>query len=239
MGGTSKGEPCNTGHITQGSTKDGGQNNQVLQDYVLRDEHRVSGCAPYGITNGMYAEVHEEISAFRDTRGHATVPPQVIGVVKHRARIKMMNWWKEWLSSAAGSNEITRAIRPHLDKWSGLRVGFSFHATQVLSGHGYFGRYLRRIGKENTERCWQCGAPSDTARHTLNDCPAWNRQREDLKSAIGQDLAMPAIVRALLTKDGRRAFLSFCRTVMLQKERDKRARERHVNDERGAEDERS
>src|SRR5436190_740793 len=49
--------------------------------------------------------------------------------------------------------------------------------TQVLSGHGCFREYLRRIGKEAPARCHHCPKgqrEEDSARHTLLECVAWS-----------------------------------------------------------------
>ncbi|XP_054000563.1 uncharacterized protein LOC128888008 isoform X2 [Hylaeus anthracinus] len=38
--------------------------------------------------------------------------------------------------------------------------------------HGCFGEYLQRMGRESTAQCHHCGEEVDTARHTLEECPA-------------------------------------------------------------------
>ncbi|XP_076301871.1 uncharacterized protein LOC143219995 [Lasioglossum baleicum] len=42
------------------------------------------------------------------------------------------------------------ALLPVLEEWCRSRVRLTYHVTQVLSGHGCFGEYLCRIGKEPT-----------------------------------------------------------------------------------------
>ena len=81
----------------------------------------------------------------------------------------------------------------------------------MLTGHGCFGEYLHRIGKEATARCHYCDASMDSAQHTLEYCPAWAQSRRDFIAEIGWDLSPPAILEALLVSDrGRRAVTSFC-----------------------------
>ncbi|XP_077262576.1 uncharacterized protein LOC143897647 [Temnothorax americanus] len=61
----------------------------------------------------------------------------------------------------------------HAEWLDSRRHGLSFHAVQVLTGHGCFGEYLCCIGKEITTRCHHCDEERNTAQHTLEDCPAW------------------------------------------------------------------
>lgn len=46
---------------------------------------------------------------------------------------------------------VVEAIGSHFVEWLNRRNGgITFHMAQVLTGHGCFGEYLRRIGKEIT-----------------------------------------------------------------------------------------
>ncbi|XP_046974740.1 uncharacterized protein LOC124541011, partial [Vanessa cardui] len=99
----------------------------------------------------------------------------------------------------------------------------SFRLTQVLTGHGCFGRYLCRIGREPTSQCHHCGdGRDDTALHTLAECPAWAEQRRDLVAAVGVaagNLSLPAVVSAMVRSEaGWSAVATFCEEVMLAKE---------------------
>ncbi|XP_052751864.1 uncharacterized protein LOC128200927 [Galleria mellonella] len=97
--------------------------------------------------------------------------------------------------------------------------------TQILSGHGCFGRYL-----SNTEECQACGADQDTAEHTLEECPAYADERRDLSAVVGTDLSLPAIVRRMVSSERSwEAMLVFCDAVMSQKEAVERERESAVN----------
>ena len=113
--------------------------------------------------------------------------------------------------------------------------GSSYRATQVLTGHGCFGSYLRRVGKEATARCHHCPdgrgeQREDSARHTLLECAAWTEERGALRGAIGveeEDLSLPAIVAAIVRDEGSwNAMVSFCEAVISRKEAAERERER-------------
>ncbi|CAH2211181.1 jg20100 [Pararge aegeria aegeria] len=107
----------------------------------------------------------------------------------------------------------------------------TFHLAQVLSGHGCFGKYLCKIaGREPTEECHECGCAVDTAQHTLADCPSWAVQRAALVAVVGQDLSLPAVVRAMAgSETSWDAIVSFCEDVMTQKEAAERLREDAVD----------
>jgi len=69
--------------------------------------------------------------------------------------------------------------------------------AQVLTGHGCFGQYLCRIGREMSPGCHHCGEDRDTAQHALEACVAWGVQRRALVQVIGEDLSLVAVVRAM------------------------------------------
>jgi len=81
---------------------------------------------------------------------------------------------------------------------AGSGSGLSFHVTQMITGHGCFGRYLWRIGRERTVQCWHCASDEDTAQHTLEECPAWIDERLVLSRIIGADLSLPAVIAEML-----------------------------------------
>jgi hypothetical protein len=67
----------------------------------------------------------------------------------------------------------------------------------VLTGHGCFGEYLHRFGRETTEACHECGADRDTAQHTLEGGPAFEEERCVLVQHIRPDLSLPAVIDSM------------------------------------------
>ncbi|XP_011879609.1 PREDICTED: uncharacterized protein LOC105568485, partial [Vollenhovia emeryi] len=153
----------------------------------------------------------------------------------HRARQRLRHRrraiakWREALV-ASGNNtpglRVVEAIGPLLDQWVDRGWGgLSFRMTQVLTGHGCFGHYLSRIGREQTPGCHHCEAVDDTAQHTLAECPAWADERAVLVHEVGQDLSLPAVIAAILEEERSwHAFASFCERVLTQKEAAERER---------------
>lgn len=94
----------------------------------------------------------------------------------------------------------------------------TFWLTQVLTGHGCFGVYLCRIGRERITECYHCLADRDDVQHTLAECSAWDAQRRDLTGIIG-DLSLPVIISKMIgSEEAWQAVASFCEAVMIQKE---------------------
>ncbi|XP_045533975.1 uncharacterized protein LOC123721019 [Papilio machaon] len=138
-----------------------------------------------------------------------------------------MELWVEGLADVEYGVRTVEAIRPQLPEWCGRGHGsLTFRLTQVLSGHGCFGQYLRRIGREETASCHGCGDEEDTAQHTLEVCCAWTEERRTLVATIGEDLSLPGVIRAMLGSERSwDAVASFCEEVISQKEAQERERE--------------
>ncbi|CAH2099361.1 unnamed protein product [Euphydryas editha] len=133
------------------------------------------------------------------------------------------------------SVRLLTAIRPVLKEWINRKRGaLSFHLTQVLTGHGCFGRYLCEIvGREDTTRCHHCDADRDTAEHNITDCPSWTRQCATLMADTGCDLSLPVIICAMLSSETSwDAVETFADEAISTKEEAERRRERVALDPR-------
>ncbi|XP_011879451.1 PREDICTED: uncharacterized protein LOC105568405, partial [Vollenhovia emeryi] len=180
----------------------------------------LAGMPPIELLAGSYAMAYERV---------ATLKAEVVQVTD-RAR-RMINLqikravreeWRLWLEepTCAGQRTVGASL-PHLEGWLDRPCArASFRTSQVLTGHGCFGEYLHRIGRELTPQCHHCEVETrDTAQHTLDSCSAWDAQRRVLSDCIGVDLSLPAVVEAIMEReDAWEAFSSFCEHVMLQKE---------------------
>ncbi|KAM3968914.1 LOW QUALITY PROTEIN: uncharacterized protein ACR2FA_002087 [Aphomia sociella] len=80
----------------------------------------------------------------------------------------MLERWEEALEEPIAGHRTIEAVRPSLTEWlSRGRGPITFRLAQVLTGHGCFGRYLCRIGRERRADCHHCSGYEDTAQHTL------------------------------------------------------------------------
>lgn len=147
--------------------------------------------------------------------------------MRREERNRALQKWRERLEAEFAHKRVVEAILPNFEAWLRRSDRVTYRLTQILTGHGCFGEYLNRIGREVTPRCHHCGDDRDTAQHTLEDCPEWLGERRVLVEVIGHNLCLPTVISAMLT-DPRawQAVVTFCETVMFQKEAAERDRER-------------
>ena len=186
----------------------------------------LAGSPPWDLDAGALASVFHWR---RELRLHGQEPaPREIEARKLHARQLLLEEWEERLAEPSAGHRTVEAVRPVLSEWTDRRHGsLTFRMVQVLSDHGCFGKYLHKIaGREPTTECHHCGCAVDTAQHTLEECPAWVSQRQELGAAVGDDLSLPALVKAMVEDERSwQAALTFCEEVMSQKEAAERERE--------------
>jgi hypothetical protein len=133
--------------------------------------------------------------------------------------------WRCWRTQLDSEHlmrphRAVRAVLPSWESWKIRRgVPLTYRMTQILTGHGVFGEFLLRIGREVTSTCNHCKEAEDTALHTLESCPAWEEPRRILRMEIGARISPEALVEAIF-RDRREysAVRVFCERVMLAKE---------------------
>lgn len=182
---------------------------------------------PLDILATMDTEVYGKIRDVRRREG--SVPDRAIEMLRKRAKERVMDQWLERLQEPRSVRQrIVEAVLPNFTEWMDRKWGHvTYRLTQVLTGHGCFGEYLNRIGREISAQCHHCGGARDTAQHTLQECPNWETERCTLTGLIGQDLSLPAVVASMLEGDDKwKAVITFCEAVMAQKESSERERER-------------
>nr|BAC06456.1 reverse transcriptase [Papilio xuthus] len=187
----------------------------------------LAGSLPWVLEAEILAAIHTWRELKITTDGAPPLRVEVEAFRKERREEAVSKWQRRLRQTRAGARTIG-AICPVFMAWLRRRHGaVTFRLAQVLSGHGCFGSYLRRIGREPSAVCHHCDdCPEDTAQHTLAECPAWTEQRRDLVAAVGDDLSLPATVRSMVESDGAwRAVQTYCEAVMTIKEEAERARE--------------
>lgn len=181
---------------------------------------------PLDILADMDARVYNRIRVIRQSGN--SVPGIAVVRLRRQERRHALEQWRERLQQPQYSRKrVVEAILPHFEAWLKRGERISYRLTQVLTGHGCFGEYLNRIGREATTNCHHCGGSLDSAQHTLEECPAWASERRVLVARIGRDLSLPAVVGSMLVEsENWKEVASFCETVMIQKEAAERDRER-------------
>lgn len=104
---------------------------------------------------------------------------------RQQARARTLQIWQErWASEAKG--KWTKRLIPNIDKWYDRKFGeVNYYITQMLSGHGYFYKYLNKIGKAETAECIYGDAPIDDADHTFFKCERWTAERKAIEDRLG------------------------------------------------------
>nr|XP_034195325.1 uncharacterized protein LOC117611490 [Osmia lignaria] len=187
----------------------------------------LAGVVPFKHEAEAGATLYWRLRGHRQT-GEAPPEPAVEQEWRHQARQNALDRWRrELIQSGAAGQRAVGAVLPVINEWRDRGFGrVTYRTTQVLTGHGCFGDYLCRIGREATPICHHCGAERDSAQHTLQHCPVFARARHALECEVGPDLSPEAVVRAMLSgEDQWRAVTSFCEEVIALKEEAERGRE--------------
>lgn len=142
----------------------------------------------------------------------------------------MNRWQREWDNEENG--EWTRRMIKDINTWTNRKHGsVDFHLTQLLSDHGCFGAYLKRIGKQEDPSCADCEEPVDDAEHVFFRCDRWWSERRALEVELEEDVLSPDnIVGCMLKKRSNwDAVISFVKRVQSRREEDERRRQRGFN----------
>lgn len=151
---------------------------------------------------------------------------------REEAREQVLRKWSERLGVPGVSRELVVAIRPILKDWVDCKHRVpTYHLTQLLTGHGCFGKFLCEVlGREPSAACHHCGGSADTTQHTREECPAWAEPRAALSAVVGTDLSLSALVKTMVeSEEAWKAAAAFSDAIMALKEAAEREREDDVN----------
>lgn len=129
---------------------------------------------------------------------------QINGVGKterEEARLQTLQEWQHhWNTDTSG--RWTARLIPDVSVWVNRKFGeVDYYLTQMLSGHGYFGKYLHRMKIRERPNCIYCDADEDDAEHTFFDCSRWSAERECLEELIGGAWRPDSVVWLLLQSE--------------------------------------
>lgn len=191
----------------------------------------LAGSPPWDLEAGLQARVYWRLQEARKMQNWPA--PREVRQWREEARDVLYQKWSERLEIPGASRDLVDAVRPVLKEWVERKHGAAtFHLTQLLTGHGCFGKYLCEVvGREPTSECHHCdGRTVDTAKHTREECPAWAEPRAALSTAVGRDLSLQALIsRMVRSEEAWAAVATFSVAVLTQKESAERTREDDVN----------
>lgn len=102
-------------------------------------------------------------------------------------------WQSRWQS---GESTWTRNLIPNIQQWLDRSHGeLSGAITEVLSGHGHFGSFLKMTGKSSSDMCETCHV-RESLRHSLMHCPRYDKERTE--AGLQEECDPRKVVRKML-----------------------------------------
>lgn len=135
-------------------------------------------------------------------------------------------WQARW-DDLEHKAQWTKRLIPIIKKWLDCKHRtIDFRVTQVLTGHGSFKEFTKKIKKSPNNECLYCGTP-DTVEDTIFECPRWRIPREKADTKLNTKLNTNNMVdQMILTRTRYETIRKFLNTVMEIKEEEERAKER-------------
>lgn len=129
-------------------------------------------------------------------------------------------WQTRW--SGESKARWTTKLLPHLRNWLERKTGdVNYYLTQMLTGHGYFRKYLYKIGKCSTPYClYEEEDTIDDAEHTFFGCSRWSQKRTELGNVTGSITAENLIEIMVGDEKNWRAIAQYCEDILRCKKPD-------------------
>lgn len=133
---------------------------------------------------------------------------------------KILKWQERWNSSTKG--RWTARLIPDIEPWLSQTCGeVNYYMTQILSGHGYFKKYLFKIGKSPTPFClYEESEEIDDAEHTFFTCTRWENERQCMVNITGCVTVENLINKMTTNAENWRAVANFCERILRAKKLD-------------------
>lgn len=132
----------------------------------------------------------------------------------------ILNWQARWNTNSKG--RWTARLIPRIDKWINRGHGeVNYYLTQMLSGHGYYRKYLYRAGKCSTPYClYEEREIVDDVEHTFFECSKWSDKRIELERSVGFLIPENIIDVMMQSEENWRAVSKYCEFILQTKKPD-------------------
>lgn len=147
-------------------------------------------------------------------------------ISRKEARKRSMDTWQQRWDTNQEKAQWTKELIRDINSWIACKhKRLDYFITQVLTGHGVFRSYAKRMNKDAEDRCMYCGE-TDTVRHTVFICGRWDGVRSGTIVKVGGILS-PENVIDLLTASNENWNLihDMFKRIMKAKEREERLRQ--------------
>lgn len=130
-------------------------------------------------------------------------------------------WEERWKNDTRG--RWTVRLVGDLREWVNRGHGeVNYYLTQFLSGHGYFRKYLFRMGKARNPACQYGDADEDDACHTFFACERWMRDRRMLEEKVGSINPEGVVATMLINNHNWDLVARYVETVLRKKKEEER-----------------
>ncbi|KAF2902781.1 hypothetical protein ILUMI_03409 [Ignelater luminosus] len=172
--------------------------------------HVITGSIPIDLLVWERKSIYENMGQGEDLK-----------TIKSRVRqVTIEKWQQRWRDNTTVA-QWTKRLIPNVQRWLQCKNrDINYFTTQILTGHGSFSEYTKRIGKRESDNCRYCDSV-DTADNTLLRCRRWARQRIHMNTELGEELSLANSLEVSQEKWGH--ITEFVRNIMLKKEKDERA----------------
>lgn len=129
-------------------------------------------------------------------------------------------WQSRWSADTTG--RWTARLIPSIRTWLNRKCGeVNYYLTQMISGHGYFRKYLHRMEKCNTPFClYETTDVIDDAEHTFFMCSRWTTARQELETKIGHITTENLIEKMIENEDHWKDVAIYCERILRTKKVD-------------------
>lgn len=131
----------------------------------------------------------------------------------------IQTWQQRWTEGSTGNwtRRLIKDLRPWIEREFG---DVNFYVTQLLTGHGYFRRYLYSMNRVRTPDCKYCGHDRDDAEHTFFECDRWTPLRLRLETTVGSITADNIVEVMLHTTEWWQLVATYTETILRRKNAD-------------------
>lgn len=132
----------------------------------------------------------------------------------------IQKWQNNWNNSITG--RWTAKLIPNIKEWIERKHGeVNYYLTQLLSGHGYFQKYLHKMGKTSSPMCIYEADCLDDAEHTFFTCKRWDSERQSLVTQLGRSIRVENITRIMIDSEDHWILVAaYVETILREKKRD-------------------
>lgn len=132
----------------------------------------------------------------------------------------IQKWQTRWNEETHG--RWTAKLIPVIKYWVNRNHGeVNYYITQMLSGHGYFRKYLHKMGKSRTPFClYEQEEITDDAEHTFFRCNHWTDMRETVERQIGAITTENVIEKMINNEASWNVVAKYCETILRLKKID-------------------